>query len=355
VLAQSNEAALREREEQLALTLRTKSRDEMERLLAAQFVLRGTPDVDRETWMKEALSRCWGDRFDIDDFSARVEGTTAITSFALTFYVNPDTCQPATLRSLITDIWIREEDQWRLAVRHSSAATAGVAAQFAVIPDAPPRWALSSELSFVSTAGNTSTATLGVAADLTHETPASSSRVRFGYVSSETDDVTQAQATTVEARHGFKVRPNLEIFGRSSYARDRFAGIDNRGTLDGGVAYSTGRRPRHQLTFEAAIGFTVEDRIASDTLRFATGTGTTRYVWQVASGTELREEAAFTADLGEARNWRATNDLALSVALTRLLSLKIANDFEYRNLPVTGFRRADSRTAAAIVLTFRAQ
>jgi putative salt-induced outer membrane protein YdiY len=113
--------------------------------------------------------------------------------------------------------------------------------------------------------------------------------------------------------------------------------------------------PRHQLTFEGGVGFTAEERVAADTLRFATGTGTARYVWQVATGSEFREEVGLIADLGEGRNWRAANAAALSVALTRLLSLKISNDIEYRNLPVFGFRRTDMRTAAAIVLTLRAR
>jgi putative salt-induced outer membrane protein YdiY len=348
-------ALLQRLEHELAATLRTKDRSEMERLLADTFVLRATPDVDREQWIREALARCWGTRFDIDGFTAHVEGPTAVTSFVLTSHVHPDTCEPATLRSLITDVWVREGETWRLSLRHSSAAGSGVATQFGLVPEAPPRWILLSELSFVSTAGNTSTTTTGLASDLERQTDASSSRLRFAYVSTAADDVTQARATTLQARHGIKVREHVEVFGRGGYARDRFAGIDNRMALDAGLAYMTGRAPRHQLRFEGGVGFTAEERVAADTLRFATGTGTARYVWQVATGSELREEVGLVADLGEGRNWRAANAAALSVALTRLLSLKVSNDIEYRNLPVFAFRRTDMRTAAAIVLTLRAR
>jgi putative salt-induced outer membrane protein YdiY len=349
------EAVLLELERELADTLRTKSRADMERLLAETFVLRATPEVDRDTWIREALDRCWGDRFDLDEFTARVDGPTAIASFVLTSFVNPDTCEPATLRSVITDVWRRDGDAWRLSLRHSSAAGGGVATQFAVVPDAPPRWALSSELSFVSTAGNTSTTTTGLAGDLARQTGGSSSRIRFAYVSTAADDVTQARATSLQARHGINVREHLAVFARGAYARDRFAGIDNRIALDAGLAYTTGRAPRHQLTFEGGAGFTAEDRIAAETLRFATATGTARYVWQIAVGSELREEVAIVSDLGDGRNWRAANAAAISVALTRLLSLKVSNDFEYRHLPVLGFQRTDSRTAAAVVLTWRSR
>lgn len=346
---------LRKLEQDLVDTLRTKARTDMERLLADTFLLRAAPDVDRDTWIQEALNRCWGDRFAIDEFTARIDGATAIASFVLTSYVNPETCEPATLRSLITDVWVRDGDVWRLNIRHSSAAGSGITTQFAVVPDTPPRWVLLSELSFVSTAGNTSTTTTGLASDLARQTDASSSRFRFAYVSTAADEVTQARATTLQARHGIKVREHLEVFGRSAYARDRFAGIDNRVGIDAGLAYTTGSVPRHQLTFEGGVGFTAEDRVAAETLRFATGTGTARYVWQVATGAELREEMAITADLSEGRNWRAANLAAISIAVTRLLSLKVSNDIEYRNLPVFGFRRTDMRTAAAVVLTLRAR
>ena len=348
----SPDTVLRKLEQELADTFRTKARADMERLLAATFVLRATPDVDRETWIREALGRCWGDRFDIDEFTTRLDGPTAITSFVLTSYVNPETCQPATIRSLITDLWQRDGDTWRLNLRHSSAAGSGIAAQFAVVPDTP-RWLVLSELSFVSTAGNTSTRTTGLASDLTRKTDRSASHVRFTYISSVSDDVTQARATTLQARHGYNLREHLAIFARGGYTRDRFAGIDNRIALDVGLAYTVGKAPRHQLTFEGGVGYTAEDRIEEETLRFATGTGTARYVWQIATGSEFREEVAFISDLSEADNWRAGNAAALSVAINRLLSLKVSNDVEYRNLPVTGFERTDVRTSAAVVLTLR--
>ena len=337
------DAVLRRLEQELADTLRTKARADIERLLADTFVLRATPDVDRATWIREALERCWGERFDIDEFAARVEGPTAVVSFVLTSYVNPETCAAATLRSLITDVWVREGEAWRLSVRHSSAAGTGLAAQFAVVAEAPPRWLWSGELSYVSTAGNTSTMTTGVASDLARQTDASASHLRFAYVSSSADEVTQARATTLQARHSIKLREHLAVFGRAAYARDRFAGIDNRVALDFGLAYTTGQAPRHQLTFEGGLGYTAEDRLDAETLRFGTGTGTTRYVWQIGAGSELREEAAIIADLSDGANWRAANAAALSVSLTGLLSLKVSNDIEYRNLPVMGFERTDAR------------
>lgn len=352
--APSDLETLRALERALVDTLATRSRADMERLLADDYVLRGAPDIDRETWIREALARCWGTRFDIDDFRARIEGDAAIASFILTFYVHPETCAPGVLRSLVTDVWTREDGRWRLRVRHSSAPPAGgLAAQFGVVPERPPRWVLSSELSMVATAGNASTRTLGLAAEFTHQSDRTASRIQASYVSSEAGAVTSARATTFQARHGFKLQPALEVFGRVGYARDRFAGIGNRASLDLGFGYTTGRERRHRLTVEGAGGFTSEDRIPAETLRFGAGTGTIRYIWQMAAGSTLQDELSLVADFGEARNWRATNALGLTLGLTHVLSLKVSSGVEYRNLPVPGFRRTDLRTSAALVLVWR--
>lgn len=341
-------------ERELAKTLASRSQVDMERLLAEEFVLRGSPDVSRETWIREAVARCWGDRFDIDDFAARQDGEVAIATFVLTFYVNPDTCAPGVLRSLITDVWTRREGSWRLAVRHSSAPGGdGVAGQFGLQPEVPPRWLVQSELSLVTTSGNASTRTLGAGGEVTHQTGNATTRASFTHVSNVVDGDTRARLTTLQGRHGVQIRSGLETFGRAGYTRDVFAGIRNRVTLDAGVAFTAADRPRHRLTLEAGAGFTSEARVASDTLQFGVATGTVRYLWRVAPGSQLQEELATTADLSDAGNWRAANALSLTIALTRVVSFKIATGVEYRHEPVPGFGRTDTRTAAALVISFR--
>ncbi|MGH9370835.1 MAG: DUF481 domain-containing protein, partial [Vicinamibacterales bacterium] len=123
-----------------------------------------------------------------------------------------------------------------------------------------------------------------------------------------------------------------------------------RETVEAGASYQAALPLQHALTSEAGVGFTVEDRAAVRDLRFAIATAAVRYGWTPSAATGLENDFALSADLQTARNWRATNELAFSVTLTRLLALKASHAFEYRNLPVPGFRRADMRTSIALVL-----
>jgi putative salt-induced outer membrane protein YdiY len=258
------------------------------------------------------------------------------------------------MRSLVTDVWIREAGEWKLALRHAGAPPASpgdIAAQYGVVADAPPPWEASSEFSTVATGGNTSTRSLGLGARLAHRGDRRSTEVSTRFLTSQADDVTNARVLTVDGRHGITLTDRFQMFGEGSYTRDRFAGIDDRVTGTAGVAYTMSLPRAQSLSLEGGLGWTVEQRLDLDTLRFASATGALDYRWMFVPGTELREEAAFNADLESASNWRMANTATLSVTLTTILSFRASHGFEYRHTPVVGFGRSDMRTSAALVLT----
>jgi putative salt-induced outer membrane protein YdiY len=349
-------AVIRALERALAQAMHARDRRRLEQLLAPDYVLRGAPDIDRAAWLQNALSMCWGDLSDIDGFRARRYADVVVASFELTFYMDPATCRPGLLRSLVTDIWARQPDGWQLQVRHSAPpprADAGIASQYGIVPEPPPAWVISSELSLVATGGNTSTRTAGLGGNVTHRTDVTRSRAQVAFLTSEVDAVTRARSFTMQARHGLRVGERIELFGDGSYARDLFAGIDYRATTAGGVAFTALQPRRHALTAEGSLGLTAERRLDATNLRFATAAGGLHYIWTIVPGTQLTEDIGVNADLETGENWRSTSATVITVALTRLLSLKASHALEYRNQPVAGFERTDMRTAAALVFSLQ--
>jgi putative salt-induced outer membrane protein YdiY/ketosteroid isomerase-like protein len=347
--------AVRENVRALADALVQRDRERIERLLAPDFVLRSAPDITRDVWIRNAMTLCWGERADIDALDLRFRGEVAVAAFQLTVYVDPDTCQPAVLRSLITDVWTRDPEGWRLQVRHAGPppASGAVAAQYAIAPAAPPVWEVDAELSFVSTGGNTSTHTLGVGSQAAHRRDGATTQMSVAFLTSEAEEVTQARSMNADLRHARALSQRIELFGRTAWARDRFAGIDHRIALDTGLAYAAALPASHALTIEGSVGWTSERRRDGRRPRFALVAGAVDYTWKIAPGAEVQETASLVADVETARDWRGTHRLAVTLGLTRLLSLKASHALEYRNVPVAGFGRSDSRTAAALVLTFR--
>jgi putative salt-induced outer membrane protein len=351
--AQTPELELRVAEQRLATALTRKDAAAFERLLAPDFVLRGAPDVARHTWMKNAVSMCWGDRFEISDFAVRsTTPDSALVSLVLTTYQDPVTCEPAVIRSLLTDLWGRSGDGWQLALRHSGPAGSDLAAQFEKVAPPPPRWERTAELSLVATGGNTDTQTLGAGATLIWRPHVWTARARTAYVRSATDDIVSAESVVTDLRVSRPVTPRLEVFGRADYLSDEFSGIDYRTTFDGGVGWTVVDASPHTLKFEAGAGATYEARVSDPDQTFAVGTGGVLYTWQLSRTAALNERALFSTDLGELGNWRLQNGISLTVTVSRLLSLKLSHELKRLNRPVPGFRSTDTVLAAALVAKF---
>jgi N-acetylmuramoyl-L-alanine amidase/putative salt-induced outer membrane protein YdiY len=343
VLAQPPAPDLRAAEEQLALALTQKDAAAFDRLLASDFVLRGAPDVDRETWIKNAVGLCWGERFEISDVGVRSQtADTAIVSLVLTTFVDPVTCDPAIVRSLLTDVWTRQPDGWRLALRHSGPAGSAVAQQFAKTDPPPPRWERTAELSLVATSGNTDTQTLGAGGSLIFRPGVWVTHARVAYVRSATDGVDTAESLVADVRQSRAISPRVDVYGRGAYLRDRFAGIRHRTTVDAGFGWVAVNEAPHSLKLDAGAGVTHEARLADGSQTFGVGTLGALYRLRVSRTSDLSNQFLFTADLGDAPNWRFQNGLTLTVTMTRVLSLKVGHEVKRINRPVPGFRATDT-------------
>jgi putative salt-induced outer membrane protein YdiY len=346
------------RERRLGQALQANDRPTMEALLAPEYVLRGFPDVPRDRWIANAIDLCWGKTFELTDFDTRRDGDTIIASFIFTFDQDPVTCKPAVLRSLITDVWARAGGEWRLLLRHTSAATRpdspdSLGQQFAAVPEPPPVWQLDSELSFVATGGNTDTQTLGTAGDLRHRQGRWNSTARGSFVRSTAGGIESARALLLEVRPGRELTPRLTLFGRTGFRRDLFAGIESRLAYGAGLAYRVIDNRRQELQVEGGGGYDRERRLGAAELRFGTVQGRLNYRWRVSPSLTVDNAAAVAADPQDAGNWRGSNKASATVSVSRMLSLKLSHALEYLNEPVPGFRQIDTITSVGLVVTLR--
>jgi putative salt-induced outer membrane protein YdiY len=351
--AQTPDTDLRTAEEQLATALTKKDQPSMDRLLAAGFVLRSSPDVLRETWMTNALTLCWGDRFEISDFSlVSHSGDVAIVSLLLTTHQDPVTCEPAMVRSLLTDVWTRQNKAWRLSLRHAAPPTTAVAGQFAKSAPPPPLWERTAELSLVATGGNTDTQTLGAGGSVTWRPGAWTTQARAAYVRSATADAVTAESLVAEARQARTLSPRADIFARAEYLVDRFAGIGRRTAIDGGFGWLLLNAAPHTLKVDGGFGATHESRLGDSDLTFASATASANYRWQVSRSAALTEHATMSTDVSEPGRWRLQNGLHLTAAMTRLFSGRVGHELKRVERPVPGFRKTDTVVSATLVARF---
>jgi putative salt-induced outer membrane protein YdiY len=346
-------------EDLLISGLQSKDAARLGTLLADDYLLRGRPDIDRATWIRNAVTLCWGEKSEIEEFKAREVGGTIITSFILTMHQDPVTCKPATIRSLITDVWRKQNEEWRLAVRHSgpigSAGADPVAQQFFREEPPPPRWEATSELSFVSTGGNADVQTLGIGLSTIHRTNKWETAANGSFVRSVADGLESARSLTAGLRQSVKISPRLDLFGRSSYRRDLFAGIEHRGSLDAGLGFKLVNTGAQQLKIDLGSGYLREERSNGPALSSAILNNVNTWRWQVREALTFANDVAITLPLEDAHAWRVSNLFSVTTALTDMFAVKLSYSTNYLNRPVPGFGRTDTIASAALVTRFRSR
>jgi putative salt-induced outer membrane protein YdiY len=213
-------------------------------------------------------------------------------------------------------------------------------------------WSGTAEVSLVATSGNSDTRTFGLGGELTYDPGIWRLLARASFVESEADDELRArsQSALLETSRAFS--EHLEVYGRGGYLRDLFAGIERRITTEGGLAYHAIATEAHSLQVLAGVGFTDEQRAAGGDRSLGTANATGRYRWAVTETSALTEEAGFVADLNAGDDWRFTNEVAATAALSTRLSLKVSHKLSFLNEPVPGFRKTDAILSAALVANF---
>jgi putative salt-induced outer membrane protein len=221
-------------------------------------------------------------------------------------------------------------------------------------PPPPPRHEGSAELSFLSTTGNASAQTLGLGGDYFFRPEAWVFRTRTAYVRNESDDELTAESFLLLFRAEHLVTDRLSVFGEYGYLRDRFAGIEHRNQLLGGVAYKLITAAPHLLVADAAIGYANEQRTLGDDLSSAVWNGGLAYTLKLSANADLTNDFRFNQSLAEAGDWRVGNVVGVTARLTTLLSLKFSNTVRFVNQPPPGFDTTDTITAVALVAKFPA-
>jgi putative salt-induced outer membrane protein YdiY/ketosteroid isomerase-like protein len=351
--AQALEKELRAAEERLAAALIAKDVDAFETLLAADFVLRGSPDVTRDGWIDNARTLCWGDQFEIADLRVvPILSETAIVTLTLVTNRDPASCEPAVIRSLLTDVWRRQDEGWTLVLRHSGPAGSSLDVQFARTAAPPPVIEGSAELSLVSTGGNSDTETLGLGGSVIWRAGRWTTDGQVSFIRGEAFDVETARSLVTSVRQGRAITPRLDAFGRLDYLVNEFAGIDRRSSVDAGLGYKAVDTGPQRLRLDVGIGYSHETRVAGADVDSALTNIGAVYRWRLHRAASLDNASLLTASLDRGDDWRLRNTLAVTTTMTRRLSLKVAHDLKYVNLPAPGFATTDRSLSAALVAKF---
>lgn len=239
--------------------------------------------------------------------------------------------------------------------------------------DREPGWYDQAEVSFILTAGNSESSTLGVKNRLERLFPDSKLTFDAGGIRVETrstersaigtpDDfviVEQSDSRPTTENYFAALRYDRELSDRSyayasgGWVRNRIAGIDDRWTGAAGIGWTLIETDRTAFQADLAATATSEQPVIGDADSFAG----IRLSWdlghQLTETTKLTSLLAVDENLSETEDLRAEFDNSVAVDINRTLALKTGVKLLFDNLPAlqeVALRPAPGEPSSSTVL-----
>lgn len=219
-------------------------------------------------------------------------------------------------------------------------------------PPPPPAREGSAEFAFVGTTGNASTQTIGLGGELINRPPKWVLRQRGVFVRSKAESALTAKSMLFISRAEREITTRLSGFGDYGYFRDRFAGVNHRNAVAGGLSYKLVNLAQHLLSVDGALGYLNERRLVGPSVSSATYGAGAGYKWKLSDTAVISDDLRFTGTFADGDDWRVLQNLAVTARLTELFSLKLSNTVGFVNSPVPGFKGTDTNTSIALVAKF---
>jgi len=237
-----------------------------------------------------------------------------------------------------------------LAILFAVSSTA-----LAQAPPPPPKHEATAEAAFVGVTGNASSSTFGLGGEIIARPGHWLFRHKAAFIRNEAADVVTAKSFSYSGRAERELNTRVSAFGEYAYFRDRFAGVDDRNSVLGGVSLKAVVSERQTLGIDLGAGYLNEHRVIKPDVSNAVYTLGSAYALKLSSTADLRDDLSFLGSAKTADDWRVAHTIALTARVTDVVSLKVSNIVRYVHLPPLGFKTTDTTTAVALVAKFPAK
>lgn len=227
-------------------------------------------------------------------------------------------------------------------------ASAQAPPQPAPPPEPPPRLEVSAQFGFLDTRGNTSTQSLGAGGDFIWRPDPWTYSGKLVFAQNESEDELTARSLAALFRSARALNPRLAVYGQYDFLRDVFAGVEQRHVIEGGLSYLAVDTAPHRLRFDVGLGYLHEERPDED-LNTATLTLAAPYRLTISPNSQLTYVPRFLFPFSDSGAWKFDQDVALTVAINTILSLKVSHTLRYSARPPAGFDKTDTIMAISLV------
>jgi putative salt-induced outer membrane protein YdiY len=234
------------------------------------------------------------------------------------------------------------------------AKSAAAQTPAAAPPPPPPLWDVQVGASFVGTTGNSDTASTGADFAAHRRGPVWQIESAATIVRTNDDDVTTAERYLGMLRGQRKLTSILGLSSGIKLERDRFAGLDLRSILDGGLSWALVHHPEWSLDGVTSIAWLHESHTEGDGIDDPIGV--LQLLSRIPFGAAGDTTQRFTLfpDLSDSARSRSEAEVTAQAAMNAHLALKMGYLLRHAHQAVVGFKKDDSTMTASIVLRWKA-
>src|SRR5215471_4682770 len=221
-------------------------------------------------------------------------------------------------------------------------------------PEPPPLWDAQVGASFVGTSGNSDTASTGADFAAHRRGEIWGLEGTATLVRTSTDGEATAERYLGSFRAQRKLTEMLGLTTGIKLERDRFAGLDFRSILDGGLNWALVHHPEWTLDGVTSLAWLHESHTTGADVDDPIGVLQLLSRIPFGSAGDTTQRFTYYPDFKTASAYRYEAEVTAQAAMTGHLALKIGYLLRYSNEPVAGFKNTDNTTTASIVFRWKA-
>ncbi len=215
-----------------------------------------------------------------------------------------------------------------------------------------PDWDLKLGFSYLGTTGNSHTSSTGLSAAFERTWADVKLLATASALRASDNGEKKAERLLAGMRGDVAIWKELSLSSGLSWERDRFAGIDARSVLDGGLKWTPETDAPLVFSALAAATYTREELVGAPSRSFFGALVKADAEYALTKTAKATLGAALFPNFETTEAWRAASAAGLQASLSSQLALKLALEYRYNNRPPAGFRKADTATVLSLVAQF---
>ncbi|OGR73167.1 MAG: hypothetical protein A2089_12555 [Elusimicrobia bacterium GWD2_63_28] len=214
-------------------------------------------------------------------------------------------------------------------------------------------WKDAAELSYVQTSGNSKTSTLSGKNLFNYDWGKTALEIAAGGLGTKSRNTVTAEQYNASEKLSFKLTGKNYAFQKTSWDKNRFAGIMDRWDVAVGVGRHILNTTDDNLFAELGGGYVFEDRMpGSDNQSFGSYRAYAKYIRALSPTANVSQDAEYLGNLKESDGYRMNAETALVTSISTHFSLKASHTWKFSNSPGAGFKKTDTMNSLAIIVNY---